>query len=100
MAAHSATCAYGTARNSAITNAAAPMTGGMICPPVDATASTAAANGGRKPVRFISGIVIGPSTITLATALPDTVPNSAEDTIATLPGPPAVVPVSDHGKPD
>ena len=28
-------------RNSAITNAAAPMIGGMIWPPVEATASTA-----------------------------------------------------------
>ena len=70
----------------------------MICPPVDATASTAAANGGRKPVRFISGIVIGPSTITLATALPETVPNRLDDTIATLPGPPAVCPVIDMAK--
>ena len=52
------------------------MIGGMIWPPVDATASTAAANCGRKPVRFISGMVIGPSTITLATALPEIVPNS------------------------
>ena len=70
----------------------------MIWPPVDATASTAAANGGRKPVRFISGMVIGPSTMTLATALPDTVPNSADETIATLPGPPAVWPVIDIEK--
>ena len=98
ITAHSATCAYGTARNSAITNAAAPITGGMICPPVDATASTAAANGGRKPVRFISGIVIGPSTITFATALPETVPNRHDDTIDTLPGPPAVCPVIDIAK--
>ena len=29
---------------SAIRNAAAPMMGGMICPPVDAAASTAPAN--------------------------------------------------------
>ena len=62
------------------------MIGGMIWPPVEATASTAAANGGLKPLRFISGIVIGPSTITLATALPDTVPNRLELTTATLPG--------------
>ena len=93
-----ATWKYGTARNSAITKAAAPITGGMICPPVEATASTAAANGGRNPERFISGIVIGPSTITLATALPETVPNSADDTTDTLPGPPAVCPVSDSAK--
>jgi hypothetical protein len=31
-------------------------------------------------------MVIGPSTITLATALPDTVPKRLEDTTATLPG--------------
>ncbi len=70
------------------------MIGGINWPPVEATASTAAANGGLKPVRFISGIVIGPSTITLATALPETVPNSDELTTATLPGPPAWWPVS------
>ena len=74
------------------------MTGGMICPPVEATASTAAANGGRKPVRFISGMVIGPSTMTLATALPETVPNRLELTTATLPGPPAVVPGDRHAR--
>ena len=65
------------------------MIGGINCPPVEATASTAAANGGRNPVRFISGMVIGPSTMTLATALPETVPNRLELTTATLPGPPA-----------
>ncbi len=81
-----------------MTKAAAPITGGMICPPVEATASTAAANGGRKPVRFISGIVIGPSTITLATALPETVPNRLDETTATLPGPPAEWPVIDMAK--
>ena len=46
------------------------MIGGMIWPPVEAVASTPAANGGLKPVRFISGMVIGPSTMTLATAMP------------------------------
>ena len=63
------------------------MIGGMIWPPVEATASTAAANGGRKPVRFISGIVIGPSTITLATALPETVPNRLDEHHRHLAGP-------------
>ena len=43
MAAASATSAYGIARYSAIRNAAAPMTGGMIWPPLDDTASMAAA---------------------------------------------------------
>ncbi|MNC94630.1 hypothetical protein D3C83_115330 [compost metagenome] len=49
-------------------------------------------------MRFISGIVIGPSTSTFATALPDTVPNKLELTTATLPGPPAVWPVSESAK--
>ena len=66
------------------------MIGGMICPPVEATASTPAAKCGGKPERFISGMVIGPSTMTLATALPEMVPNNAEETQDTLPGPPAV----------
>ena len=69
------------------------MIGGMICPPVDAVASTPAAKWAGKPVRFISGIEIGPSTMTLATALPEIVPNRLELTTATLPGPPAVWPV-------
>jgi hypothetical protein len=34
-------------------------------------------------------MVIGPSTMTLATALPETVPNRLELTTATFPGPPA-----------
>ena len=35
---------YGTPVNSTITNAPAPIKGGMICPPDEATASTAADN--------------------------------------------------------
>ena len=46
----------------------------------------------------MSGMVIGPSTMTLATALPDTVPNRLELTTATLPGPPAECPVMDMEK--
>ena len=38
-------------------NAAAPMIGGIICPPVEAEASTAAANSGLYPVFFIMGTV-------------------------------------------
>ena len=76
-----------------MTNAAAPMIGGMICPPVEATASTAPANSGRKPVRFINGMLICPVTMTLATALPEMVPNRLDETTATLPGPPVAWPV-------
>ena len=39
----------------AMRNAAAPITGGVICPPLEATASTAAARWAGKPVLFISG---------------------------------------------
>jgi hypothetical protein len=74
------------------------MIGGMIWPPVEAVASTAAANAGRKPERFMRGIVIGPSTMTFATALPETVPNRLELITETLPGPPAVWPVSESAK--
>ena len=35
---------------------------------------------------FIIGMVIAPSTTTLATALPETVPNSADETTETLAG--------------
>ena len=69
-------------------NAAAPITGGMICPPVDATASMAAAMCAGYPVCFMSGMLKAPLIATLATALPDTVPNSAEDTTDTLAAPP------------
>ena len=37
-------CMYGTPNSSAMRKAAAPITGGIICPPVDATASTAPEN--------------------------------------------------------
>ena len=75
-----------------MTKAAAPMIGGMICPPVEATASMAAAASGLKPVFFIIGMVSQPSTMTLATAEPEMVPNRLEETTATLPGPPRAPP--------
>jgi hypothetical protein len=43
MAAASATCRNGTPTKSAMMKAAAAMMGGMIWPPMEATASTAAA---------------------------------------------------------
>ena len=73
-------------------NAAAPITGGMICPPEDAVASTAPANSGRMPDFFMIGIVKVPVAAVLATALPDTVPISALATTATLAGPPRIHP--------
>ena len=46
----------------------------------------------------MSGMVSGPSTITFATALPDTVPKRLDEITATLPGPPAVWPVMESAK--
>ena len=69
------------------------MIGGMICPPVELTASTEAANEGLKPIRFISGMEKAPVVITLATAEPDTDPNRPLVMQATLAGPPACLPV-------
>jgi hypothetical protein len=62
---------------SAMMNAAAPMIGGVICPPHDALASTAPAKRGEKPTRFISGIVITPVVTVLAMALPLIMPEQA-----------------------
>src|SRR4029434_907318 len=70
------------------------MTGGMIWPPVDAVASTAAATAGGYPDFFIIGMVIVPSTTTLATALPLMVPNRLDETIAILAGPPRKRPIN------
>ena len=83
---------YGTPRKSAIRNAAAPMIGGMICPPVEEAASTAPANSGRYPVFFIIGIVTDPVVTVLPTEDPETIPQSAEEITDTFAGPPAYFP--------
>ena len=71
-----------------------PITGGMICPPVDALASIAAARCGLNPTRTISGIVTTPTVMMFDTTLPEIVPNSDEPMIATLAGPPRCRPIS------
>ena len=68
--------------------AAAPMMGGVTCPPHEAEASTAPAKRGEKPTRFIIGIVITPVVTVLAMAEPEIMPNRPEDTTETLAGPP------------
>ena len=68
--------------------AAMPITGGVICPPVEAHASIAAARCGRKPARFMSGMVTVPTVITLETMFPEIEPKSDEPTIAIFAGPP------------
>ena len=79
---------YGTPSSSAITNADAPITGGVTCPPHDAEASTAPAKRGEKPYFFIIGIVSEPVVTALATAEPEIMPNRPDDTTQTLAGPP------------
>ena len=64
--------------------ATAPITGGMICPPIEAVASTPPAKAARKPKRFISGMVNCPVVTTLATPEPEIVPISAEAMTADL----------------
>ena len=64
------------------------MTGGVICPPVEAAASIPPANLGEKPRDFISGMVKVPVPTTLAAADPENVPNIADDTTAACAGPP------------
>ena len=72
--------------------AAEAMIGGMNCPPVEPTASTAPAKCGGKPVRFINGMVKVPTAATLATALPLIMPNRDEPATATFAGPPRTRP--------
>ena len=77
-----------------IRKATAPMTGGMIWPPVEAAASTPPAKRGLKPTRLMTGMVKTPVDTTLATAAPDIVPKRAEPTTAACAGPPASLPVA------
>ena len=78
----------------AITKAPAPMIGGINWPPVEAAASTPAANLGRNPLAFISGMVITPVDAVLATAEPEIVPVKAEDKTATNAAPPLIRPAT------
>ena len=79
---------YGTPRSSAITNAEAPITGGVTCPPQDADASTAPAKRELNPYFFISGIVSEPVVTAFAIAEPEIMPNSPDETTQTFAGPP------------
>ena len=72
--------------------AAAPRIGGVICPPVDAVASTAPEKCGGYPTFFIAGIVKDPVVTVFAIEDPDIVPRNAEEKIATFAGPPEYLP--------
>ena len=74
--------------NSAITKPTAPMIGGVNCPPVEATASTAPAKSFLYPVFFISGMVMVPVVATFAMADPLIIPIRADAITETFAGPP------------
>ncbi len=78
--------------------AAAPITGGISWPPVEPTASIAAARVAAKPERDISGMVTMPTAITLLTAAPEIMPNRAEPTTAILAAPPRKLPMADMAR--
>src|SRR5699024_5625280 len=88
-----------TPANSIIRNAAAPIIGGIICPPVDAAAATAPAKFFLYPSRFIIGIVYEPVVTGFATELADIVPFKAREQIAALAGPPVLLPAIPIAKP-
>ena len=78
--------------------AAAPITGGMSCPPVEPTASMAAARVGLKPDFAISGMVTMPTAMTLLTAAPEIMPKSAEPNTAIFAAPPRKLPIADMAR--
>ena len=82
------TSTYEIPTYSTIRNAAAPITGGVNCPLVEAATSTAPAFSAENPTFFIKGIVNVPVVTTLAIDEPDTRPVNPDDTTAALAGPP------------
>ena len=81
---------------SAIRKAAAPMTGGIICPLEPAATSTAPAFSAEKPTFFMRKMVTGPQVRTFAMELPDMQPWRPEATTAALAGPPRRCPRSEN----
>ena len=70
------------------------MIGGMIWPPVEATASIAPATLRSYPACRISGMVMTPTVATLLTALPEIMPNRLDATTAILAAPPRRRPIN------
>ena len=79
-------------------NAAAPIIGGIIWPPVDATASMAPATLREYPPSRMRGIVITPVDATLDTALPEIEPKRPDATTAIFADPPRECPISAAAK--
>ena len=80
--------------NSAMMNAAEPITGGRMLPPVHAATSMPPASAPEYPSRFIIGMVIEPVVTTSAVGLPEMVPYRPEDVTAILAAPPGLLPLS------
>ena len=76
----------------AITKAAAPITGGIICPLTEEETSMAPAFSWENPVFFIIGIVKVPVVTVLAIDEPEIIPVIPDPKIAALAGPPRILP--------
>ena len=70
-----------------MTNAPAPISGGMIRPPDEATASTAPLNAAGYPSRRIAGRVTAPVDATFADAEPEIDPKKADASTDTFAAP-------------
>ena len=71
---------------------------GVICPPVEATDSTAAEKRGEYPVLIIIGMVTEPVVTVFPTEEPETIPHSAEEITATFAGPPQEEPATQFAR--
>ena len=85
-------------KSSAITKAAAPIIGGIICPFTEAATSIAPALVGDKPVLFIIGIVKVPVVTVFATEDPEIKPVRPDAKIAAFAGPPLIFPTKAKAK--
>jgi len=79
---------------STMMNTAAPITGGISCPPALAALSTPPANSSSYPWFFMSGIVTAPLVRTFATELPESIPMKPLEMTASFAGPPVTRPSS------
>ena len=82
----------------AITNAAAPITGGIIWPLTEDETSIAPAFSSENPVFFIIGIVKVPVVTVFAIEDPEIKPVIPEPRIAALAGPPLIFPTMAKAK--
>ena len=81
-----------------MTKAAAPITGGIICPLTEDDTSIAPAFSFENPVFFIIGIVKVPVVTVFATEEPDIIPVMPDPKIAALAGPPLIFPTKAKAK--